>query len=63
MLELNISSKGYAAAKRSYDHFSLRSSESSNINLDNKNCMQSRDIVALNIEGPVLSENQIFKLW
>ena len=63
MLELNISNIGRAAAKRSYGHFSLRVSGSSNVKVGNKNFIRLRDIVALKTGGPALSESNELKPW
>ena len=62
VLELNLSFIERAAANRSYRNFSLRSSGLSNVNVDNKNFILSRDIVKLNIESFALSENKMLKL-
>ena len=62
VLELNISNIGRAAAKQSYDYFSLHSSGLSNVNVDKKMFRLLRDVAALNIEGPALSGNKMFKL-
>ena len=62
MLELNLSFIERAAANRSYGHFSLRSSGLSNVSVDNKNFILSRDIVKLNIGSLALSENKMLKL-
>ena len=62
VLELNISNIGRAAAKQSRDHFSLHSSGLSNVNVDNKIFRPLQDVAALNIKGPALSGNEMFKL-
>ena len=63
VLEVNISNIGREPAKQSYDHFSLHSSGLSNVNIDNKMFISSRDVAALNIGGLALTENKVLKHW
>ena len=63
MLELKISNIRGAAAKRSYgqESYDFQGHQMSKLTI--LNFLRSRDIVALKTGGPVLSENNIFKLW